>query len=89
MKTSACCAPRPRRGHRRAVIEAAERAVGLVLRQHTTRAELDQAGLFDLPTDAIDIHIVIGEPDAVACGIGPQAIAQVAELALEQPDGPW
>lgn len=76
-------------GHGRAVIEAAGRAVGLVMWQHPTRADLDQAGLFDIPTQAVDIDIMIGEPAAVGCGIGPSAIAQVADLALERPDVPF
>ena len=76
-------------GQGRAVIEAAGRAVGLVLWQHPTRAELDQAGLFDLPTEAVDIDIMIGEPDAVGRGIGPRAITQVADQALARPDVPF
>ena len=76
-------------GRWRAVIEATGQAVGLVMWQHPSRAELDQAGLFDIPTLAVDIDIMIGEPDAVGRGIGPRAITQVADQALARPDVPF
>jgi len=34
----------------------------LVVWKHPTRAELDQTGLFDLPTEAIDIDIKSASP---------------------------
>lgn len=76
-------------GHGRAVIEADGRKVGLVLWQHPTRAELDQAGLFDLSERAIDIDIMIGEVDALGRGIGAAAIDRVAQAALADPDVPF
>ncbi len=36
---------------------------------------LGAAGLSDLPADLIDVDILIGEPDLIGHGIGPQALA--------------
>jgi aminoglycoside 6'-N-acetyltransferase len=82
-------AAQPADGHWRAIIEAAGRDVGLVLWQHPTREELDVAGLCDIPTSAIDIDVMIGEPDAVGLGVGPSAIGLVADAALADPAVPF
>ncbi len=79
----------PEAGHWRAIIEADGHPIGLVLWQHPTRQELDLAGLTDIPTSAIDIDIMIGEPDAMGCGLGPVAIMQVADIALIDPAVPF
>lgn len=76
-------------GHWRAIIEAGDRKVGLVLWQHPTRQELDEAGLNDIPETVIDIDIMIGEHDAIGCGIGSAAIHLVAEAALSDPAVPF
>ncbi len=49
----------------RAVIEAGGRKVGLVVWQHPSRKELDEAGLDDIPTSVADVDIMIGELDAI------------------------
>ncbi len=79
----------PAQGNGRAIIEADGREVGVVLWQHPTREELDVAGLTDIPTSAIDIDIMIGEPDAVGQGLGARAIRLVAEEALHDPTVPF
>jgi RimJ/RimL family protein N-acetyltransferase len=79
----------PASGNRRAIIESDGRDVGLVLWQHPTRAELDAAGLADIPTSVIDIDIVIGELDALGLGLGPAAIGRVAEATLSDPAVPF
>ncbi|HRQ63405.1 MAG TPA: GNAT family N-acetyltransferase [Xanthomonadaceae bacterium] len=79
----------PPEGSGRAVFEVDGRAVGLVLWQHPTREELDEAGLLDIPTGAIDIDIMIGEADAIGQGFGPQAIDRVASVALSNPAVPF
>lgn len=76
-------------GDGRAIIETDGRRIGLVLWQHPTREELDVAGLADIPTSAIDIDILIGEPDAIGRGLGPKAIGLVAEKALSDPAVPF
>lgn len=78
----------PAAGSGRAVIEAEGRAVGLVLWQHPTRAELDLAGLTDIPTSVVDIDVLIGEPAAQGRGLGTAAIGVVAERALADPAVP-
>jgi RimJ/RimL family protein N-acetyltransferase len=79
----------PAQGSWRAVIEADGRKVGLVLWQHPTRAELDVAGLGDIPASVIDIDILIGEADAVGRGLGSSAMRIVAERALSDPAVPF
>jgi RimJ/RimL family protein N-acetyltransferase len=75
--------------HWRAMIEADGRGVGLVLWQHPTRRELDEAGLIDIPETVIDIDIMIGERGEVGKGVGSAAIRLVAELALSDPAVPF
>jgi RimJ/RimL family protein N-acetyltransferase len=76
-------------GHGRALIETAGRPAGFIQWQHPTRAELDTAKLYDIPTSVIDIDILIGEPDATNRGTGSQAIALVAAEALSDPAIPF
>lgn len=73
----------------RALIEVDGRKVGLVLRQHPTRRELDGAGLCDVPESVIDIDIMIGDVAETGRGVGPQAIRLVAEAALADPAVPF
>lgn len=80
-------APAP--GNWRAIIEAGGRKVGLVLWQHPTRRELDEAGLFDVPESVIDIDIMIGEATETGRGLGSEAIRLVAECALADPSVPF
>lgn len=79
----------PPPGQRRAVIVADGRPVGLVLWQHPSREELDEAGLEDVPESVVDLDIMIGEVDAVGRGIGPEAIRRVAGEALADPAVPY
>jgi RimJ/RimL family protein N-acetyltransferase len=79
----------PAIGNGRAIIEADGQKVGLVLWQHPTRAELDLAGLADIPTSVIDIDIMIGEFTALGRGLGSGAIRLVAEVALSDPAAPF
>jgi aminoglycoside 6'-N-acetyltransferase len=79
----------PADGHRRAVIEAGGRKAGLVLWQHPTRRELDEAGLFDVPESVIDIDIMVGEPELTGRGVGSAAIRLVADAALADPAVPF
>lgn len=79
----------PADGHWRALIEADGRKVGLVLWQHPTRQELDEAGLSDIPERVIDIDIMIGERAEVGRGAGSAAICLVAEAALSDPAVPF
>lgn len=82
------CDP-PADGHWRAIIETDGRKVGLVLWQHPTRQELDEAGLIDIPESVIDIDIMIGEPTEVGRGVGSAAIRLVANAVLSDPAVPF
>jgi len=57
-----------------ALIAADARPVGYLCWQRPPPEELAAAGLDDLPVDLIDVDILIGEPDCVGLGIGPQAL---------------
>lgn len=55
--------------------------VGVLCWQTLSRAELDDAGLGDLPSDVVDVDIMIGELQALDHGVGPEALRQLfAEL---------
>lgn len=79
----------PAKGNWRALIEADGRRVGLVLWQHPTRRELDEAGLLDVPESVIDIDIMIGEASRTGQGVGSAAIRLVAEAVLADPEVPF
>lgn len=57
-----------------ALIVVDEKAVGFVCHQHLSREELQAAGLEDLPDHLVDIDIMLGEPDFMGRGIGPEAL---------------
>jgi len=63
-----------------ALIALGARPVGYLCWQRPPPEELAAAGLGDLPADLIDVDILIGEPDLVGRGIGPQALT----LLLDQ-----
>lgn len=63
-----------------ALIAVDTRPVGYLCWQQPLPEELAAAGLGDLPADLIDVDILIGEPDLVGRGIGPQALT----LLLDQ-----
>ncbi len=57
-----------------ALIAVDGQAVGYLCWQMPQPEELDAAGLTDLPASLIDVDILIGEPDFVGRGVGPQAL---------------
>jgi aminoglycoside 6'-N-acetyltransferase len=73
-------------GH--AIIEVSGRKVGLVIWGHPSREELDDAGLADIPIEAIDVDLMIGEPDVLGKGIGREALRLAVERALSDPAVP-
>jgi aminoglycoside 6'-N-acetyltransferase len=68
-----------------ALIVADEVPVGYVRWQTPTRAELDAAGLQEVPEDTtMDIDIAIGELDYIGLGVGSRAIGLlVKDLAAD------
>lgn len=62
-----------------AIIAADGRPVGLICWQAPSASELAEAGLSDLPSNLIDVDIMIGEPEALGRGIGPAALGQLFE----------
>ena len=59
---------------RHALIAIDGEVVGYLCWQCPQPEELDAAGLTGLPSDLIDVDILIGEPDLIGRGIGPQAL---------------
>ena len=68
-----------------ALIEVDARPVGYLCWQRPQQEELATAGLSDLPGDLVDVDILIGEPDALGQGVGPEALSQL--LARLRADG--
>lgn len=62
-----------------ALIVADGVAVGYVRWQKAPRAELEAAGLSEIPDGTIDIDIAIGEADTIGRGIPSRALKQVME----------
>ncbi|MCC6608382.1 MAG: GNAT family N-acetyltransferase [Burkholderiales bacterium] len=62
-----------------ALITLDEQPVGLLCWQTPSPGELNQAGLADLPSDLIDVDIMIGEPSAQGRGVGPEALRLLFE----------
>lgn len=75
---------RPGEGGGDALIEADGVPVGYVRWQHPTRAELDEAGLHDVPESVIDIDIGIGEASRLGRGIGAEALRQVLGIVRQR-----
>ncbi|MBM3330574.1 acetyltransferase [candidate division WOR-3 bacterium] len=73
---------------RASLIEADGRKVGLIVRQHPTREELDVAGLHDIPETVVDIDIMVGEAAEQNRGVGRAAIRLIANEALADPNVP-
>ncbi len=60
-----------------AMIQVGTRPVGYACWGTPSPEELVSAGLDDLPTDLVDVDILIGEPDALGRGVGPTALRQL------------
>ena len=74
---------------RRTIIEADEERVGLLVWGHPTRAELDEAGLDDVPDTVVDIDIMIGESGVVGRGIGSAALRLLAAQVFADLEVPY
>jgi aminoglycoside 6'-N-acetyltransferase len=68
-----------------ALIELDAQPVGYLCWQRPPQEELAAAGLSDLPKGLVDVDILIGEPDALGQGVGPEALTQL--LAMLRADG--
>ncbi|GMU84244.1 MAG: GNAT family N-acetyltransferase [Planctomycetota bacterium] len=62
-----------------ALIIADRVPVGYVRWQQTPRAELEAAGLHEIPDGSVDIDIAIGETDYIGCGVGSRALQLVVQ----------
>jgi aminoglycoside 6'-N-acetyltransferase len=62
-----------------AIIVVDAKPVGYLCWQSPSLSELQEAGLADLPGDLTDVDIMIGEPDAMGRGVGPEALRRLFE----------
>ena len=60
------------------------RPVGVLCWQTPTRAELEDAGLGDLPGDLVDVDVLVGERDARGHGVAPAALRLLCERLRER-----
>lgn len=65
---------RERSPHSHALITVEGQPVGYICWQNLQPTELAAAGLAALPFDLIDVDILVGEPDIIGRGVGPQAL---------------
>jgi ribosomal protein S18 acetylase RimI-like enzyme len=72
-------AAEPRAGGGEALIVADGVPAGYVRWQVPSREELDAAGLHDVPGDAVDIDIAIGEASLLDRGVGSRALTALRE----------
>ena len=66
-------------GETAALIIMEGQPVGFLCWQSPSPSELSEAGLADLPSDLIDVDIMIGEPNALGLGVGPEALLLLFE----------
>ena len=62
-----------------ALISVAGRPVGYLLWQRLGRPAMAAAGLDGLPSDHVDVDILIGEPELMGRGIGPAALRLILD----------
>jgi len=62
--------------------------VGYVRWQVPSRAELEAAGLHDIPENAVDIDIAIGEPDYMGRGVAPHALQLLVQFLFSTTKAP-
>lgn len=63
--------------------------VGYLRWQRVSRVALDVVGLHEIPDDAVDIDILIGEPDQVGMGIGSRALELLIALLKADASVRW
>lgn len=74
----------PPAGGFQAIIACRALEVGYLRWQHVDRDTLDSLGLFEIPANAVDADILLGDTVHVGRGIGPDALeALAAELARD------
>jgi RimJ/RimL family protein N-acetyltransferase len=63
--------------------------VGYLRWQPVSRSALDAVGIYEIPDDAIDIDILIGDPEKVGMGIGSCALELLVNLLRAHPSVRW
>jgi aminoglycoside 6'-N-acetyltransferase len=78
----------PPPGGERAIIVAGASLVGYVRWQVVSRPVLDSVGLYDVPDNAADVDILIGEEAFTRHAIAPQALELVVARLQVRPEVP-
>ncbi len=78
----------PPPGGANALIACGGRPVGYLSWRKVTRETLDAVGLHEIPAGSVDIDILIGEADCTGRGLGPKALALLAERLRADPTVP-
>ncbi len=65
-----------------------DKPVGYLRWQIVGRATLDSVGLNELPTNAVDVDLLIGEPQYTGKGVGPAALHILIGRLREDPSLP-
>ena len=78
----------PPPGAHRALIVFDGQPVGLIRWQFVDRETLDALGLPEVPDNAVDVDILIGEPAALGRGVGPRALDLLARELARDPSVP-
>jgi aminoglycoside 6'-N-acetyltransferase len=70
-------------GGSQAIITWGTEEVGYVRWQRVGRAALDALGLHEIPANSVDIDILLGPEETAGRGVGPSALAVLAERIRE------
>ena len=64
----------PPEGGSQSLIACESRPVGYIRWQVVDRETLDSVGLNEIPTNAVDVDLLLGEPEYLGKGLGPAAL---------------
>lgn len=81
-------ATNPPPGGDRALITVRGQPVGYLRWLAVAREVLDSLGLHEIPAGSVDVDILIGEPEFVGRGIGPEALLLLLSRLRHQGDVP-
>ena len=75
-------------GASQALITCASKPIGYVRWRHVSREILDSIGLMDIPENAVDLDLFVGEAEYLGRGIGTAALGEILEKLRWDPRVP-